>query len=371
MSIKIGFVHEFDFDSQIVRNFFEKNWERKIALPDKSFYEWQFINPPENYSKDHCVVAYNIEKKEILGAIGINKRTFFLNNKVLNGAEFTTWVTSKDTKNFGLGANVGIKILLFLQAKFDVLIGMGSTEIATPLYMRSGFRLIKAIPRFVKVINFDNIKKFSIFNNLSIKLINKWKSKENEKYLFEEVNDERYKIIFDDIKKKYNLFSRSPEYRNWRYKQHPYYKYKEFLIKTKDSTKYSYISFREENSLKEFKIIHLMDLFGEDITNEYAIIFLENYAKKHKYDVIDFYCTTSGIYKNIINNNWFSINDDDCFQFPHLFQPIEMRNPPTTSLIYWSKNNLSEIGDLSNLYFTKQDVDLDRPTLHTLRSISK
>ncbi len=114
-----------------------------------------------------------------------------------------------------------------------------------------------------------------------------------------------------------------------------------------------------------------MDLFGEDLTNDYAIIFLESYAKKNNYDVIDFYCTSSQVYKNVINNNWFSINDDDCFQFPHLFQPIEMRNPPTTSLIYWSKNNLSEIGNLSNSYFTKQDVDLDRPTLHTLNYISK
>ena len=63
--------------------------------------------------------------------------------------------------------------------------------------------------------------------------------------------------------------------------------------------------------------------------------------------------------------------DDICFQFPHLFHPIEMRNPPTTSLIYWSKNQFTEMADLSKLYISKQDADLDRPTKHTFENIEK
>lgn len=370
MSIKIGFVSDFKINNQLVRDFFKKNWKRKIALPNKSFYEWQFIDAPENKSKDLCVIAYDTKKKRIFGAIGINKRTFFLNNKPINGAEFTTWVSSKETKKFGLGSNIGLKILSFIQSKFDILIGMGSTDIALPIYMRSGFRYVKSIPRFVKVIDFKKIKKFSIFNTLAIKLIQQWnlKYKQKKKYTVLSIKDKRYDSIFDKFKKKHNLFSRDSYHRKWRYKKHPYYSYKEYLINIKSKNQYSYISFREENSIKHFKIIHLMDLFGDEFTNEYAVKFLEDYAKKKKFDVIDCYCTSSKIYKHMISNGWFSINDDNCFQFPHLFQPIEMRSPPTTSLLYWSKNNLSKLANISELYITKQDVDLDRPTMHTLNA---
>ena len=368
MTIKIGFVHSLKINNQLVRSFFKKNWKRRIALPDKTFYEWQFVDAPENKSKDHCIVAFDSKEKKILGALGINRRTFFLENKPINGAEFTTWVVANETKKMGLASNIGLKILLFSQSKFDLLVGMGSTDVALPLYMRSGFKFLKAIPRFVKVINLKKIEKFSKINELGKKLLHQWLLKDELKknYSIISVDDKKYREVFNNFKEKNNLFSRNPNFRKWRYKKHPYYNYKEFLIKKNGKKEYSYISFREEDSIKHFKIIHLIDLFGNEFTNECALNFVVTYAKKNNYDVLDFYCTSSKIYKHLIQNNWFSINDDDCFQFPHLFQPIELRSPPTTSLLYWSKKNLFKLANLSKLYITKQDVDLDRPTMHTI-----
>tara|TARA_A100001011_G_C14250079_1_gene817420 strand:+ start:323 stop:1444 length:1122 start_codon:yes stop_codon:yes gene_type:complete len=373
MTIKIDFVHKFKIDNQLVRNFFRENWKRKIALPDKNFYEWQFVNAPENKSKDCCIIAFDTKKEKIFGALGINKRTFFLENKPIKSAEFTTWVVSKDTKKLGLASNIGLKILLFSKLKFDILIGMGSTEEALPLYMRSGFKFVKSIPRFVKVINLKKIEKFSKINKLGKRLLLQWDLKDSfkNKYSVIPVTDKQYQKLFNNFKKKNNLFSRDLKHKKWRFKKHPYYNYKEFLVKKNGTNKYSYISFRQEDSIKHFKMIHLIDLYGDEFTNECALNYMVQYAKKNSYDVIDFYCTSSRIFKHLINNNWFSINDDDCFQFPHLFQPVEMRNPPTTSLLYWSKKNLSDLANFSKLYVTKQDVDLDRPTMHTINQINK
>ena len=79
----------------------------------------------------------------------------------------------------------------------------------------------------------------------------------------------------------------------------------------------------------------------------------------------------SSVYKFMLSDGWFSINDDICFQFPYLFHPIEMKNPPTTSIIYWAKNQFAEMADLSKLYISKQDAGLDRPKKYTFDHIEK
>ncbi len=367
MTIKTDFVCNLSLDSNQIRLFYAENWDRGIALTDKKFYDWQFLETPNGKKKDHCVVAYDEQKKEVLGVMGLNKRKFFLDGKSINGAELTTWIVSDKATRSGVGA----KILGFIQSNFDILIGMGITNMALPIYMRSGFRFMQNIPRFIRVINFEKIKEYSTFNNLAIKLIKKWSSLSLTKYIASEVNDENYKELFNSIKTNLNLFSRDNNNRKWRYGKHPYFKYKEYIISDlKASPKSSsYVALREELNLREFKILHVMDLFGNTKSLPLALSFIEMYAIDKGFDLIDFYCTTSSIYRFMLCSGWFSTTDDLCFQFPHLFHPIEMRNPPTTSLIYWSKNNLISMADLSKLYISKQDADLDRPTLKTINAI--
>ena len=237
--------------------------------------------------------------------------------------------------------------------------------------MRNGFRYMKNVPRFVKVLNFSKIKEYSTFNNLAIKLIKKWSSQSLTKYVVSDVNKEEYNQLFHSTANDLNLFSRDNNYRKWRYKKHPFFKYKEYIISDLEviSKSSSYVALREELSLGEFKILHVMDLFGDEKSLPCALSFIETYAIDNGFDLIDFYCTASSIYRFMLCSGWFSTNDDLCFQFPHLFHPIEMRSPPTTSLIYWSKDNFTSMTDLSKLYISKQDADLDRPTLHTIKAI--
>jgi len=114
------------------------------------------------------------------------------------------------------------------------------------------------------------------------------------------------------------------------------------------------------------RILHVMDLFGTPNALSKGVAFIEQYALEHGFDVIDFYSTHGGVNAALISHEWFSVLDDTCFEFPHLFQPLEMRHPPTTSLIYWAREGMAQMADLSRLYVTKQDADLDRPTGHSL-----
>jgi len=366
MAIKIGFVSDLGVESDLVRRFYSENWARKIALSDKSFYEWQFVKAPDNFGEDHCVIAYDDQKERVLGVMGLNERTFLLNGQQKRGAELTTWIVSGEAQGTGVGA----KILQYIQSNFEILIGMGISDMALPVYMRSGFRYLSRIPRFVKVLNFEKLNDHSIHSNLGAKLARRWSVESPVNYIIVDIDEEKYSGVLDSIKTKYNFFSRNSAHRKWRYEDHPNFNYKQFLIKTLNGKNddLAYLSIREEDSLDEFKIIHVMDLFGSDDAIESAVNFLNNYAIKNCYDVIDFYCTSSNVYRFMLSDGWFSTSDDNCFQFPHLFHPVEMRTPPTTSLIYWSRNNLKDLADISKLYITKQDADLDRPTMYTLKN---
>lgn len=364
MTIEIGFVHQLKLNSASVRSFYADNWKRKIALSETKFYEWQFTHNPESEGKDHCVVAVDHDSRKILGVMGLTRRTFFLNGKPRNGAELTTWVVSSESVGMGIGS----KILKFIQENFDVLIGMGISEAALPIYMKSGFRFMRSIPRFVKVLRFDNIKHHAVHNELGFRLIELWSAKDDNEWSAQEVSTKNYETWLSKEDHDMHMFTRDNNHRLWRYDQHPVFEYRQFLVedsKLPGNSK-AFVSLREELSIPEFKVLHVLDLLGSGESIRAAIGFIESYAKHNSFDLVDFYCTSSRINRFFLARGWFSTLDDLCFQFPHLFNPIELRLPPTTSLIYWSSSGLEDMADMSNLYVTKQDADLDRPTLWTL-----
>ena len=54
-------------------------------------------------------------------------------------------------------------------------------------------------------------------------------------------------------------------------------------------------------------------------------------------------------------------------KIPNLFHPLELREPSSTPLMYWSCEDVSELADLLKLYITKKDIDFDRPVFSTLQ----
>lgn len=369
MTISIGFAEDLGVSRLSIREFYENNWTRKVALSDEKFYKWQFVDPPCNEGRDSCVVAFDAIDKVIHGVMGLNKRSFYCRNELSGGAELTTWVVSAAKQ----GSGVGLKILNFIQDNFDFLIGMGVSQMALPIYMKSGFRFLRSIPRFVKVINLDGISDYSNTNRLSIKLTKMWGNDVVNDFSATAL-DWSERVNPDEGLRLYaSHFLRDAKQLQWRYSNHPYFRYKSYSIRNnaENASAEAYVVIREELSLSEFKILHVMDLFGSEECLPQAVRFVEDYAKNNNFDVIDFYCTSSFVYKFILASGWFSINDDECFSFPNLFHPIELREPPTTSLIYWAKNDMTEMCDLSRLYITKQDADLDRPTTHTIVNLKE
>jgi hypothetical protein len=368
MKRSIGEVKELNVKCEDVCSFYEKHWKRKIALSKLSFYKWQFTESPSDAGDDHCMIALDLEANQILGVMGLNQRPFMLNGQPIHAAELTTWIV--DEKHLGKG--IGKDILEALQSKYDLLVGMGISEMALPIYMQRGFRYIAAIPRFIKIIDFNAIAPYAQYNSLATKLTKYWSSTfVDVPFKVDTVNEAKLQNLDLVARSSFNYYSRDSDHLRWRYTHHPIFDYMQYIVSSKDRGEGVLVCLREETSVQPLRILHVLDVFGDEKDMPAAVSFIHHYCVENNFHVADFYCTSTRVNRYFISSGWFSTNDDSCFRFPHLFHPVELRIPPTTSLAYWSRANYVEFADMSKLYITKQDCDLDRPTMETYERLGK
>ena len=352
--IIIGEVGELGISSKLVCQFYENNWNRKISLGIFQFYNWQFCLPPENSGADSCCVAID-GNGDVLGVMGLNKRSFYLNSEPRKGAELTTWIVSEKAR----GRGVGGKIMNFLQSHYDVLLGMGITDAAIPIYFKSNFRFLRYIPRFVRVYDQKLIAKYTEIKPLTNQLINRWSKINNVLFDSTKVYSQSLSTLEKHLTSNFNHFTRNDLSLSWRYTNHPIYNYQSYIIKGNGEGLGIIFRIEEIDSLR---IMHIVEYFGDFNDFSFGFSFIDRYCEENNVSVADFYCPSPVITKYFVSSGWFSVLDDYFFQFMHLFYPPELRVPPTTSLIYWSRYDNESLLDTSKLYVTKGDLDLDRPT---------
>lgn len=248
----------------------------------------------------------------------------------------------------------------YLKKKYDVLVGMGITLDALPVYLRSGFRYMKAIPRYVHIINWDNVKGFIECTPLARKYSNSQVGFSS----FEISESQEFKVneIYKKFRASHLSFSREYEYIKWRYDDNPYFAYHHFVVNDA-----CVVSVRIDRKIDGFVMAHCVDIFGDHKEYKAAISAAVDYAINSGADAVDFFSVNSQLNAELNAMGLFSTVDHDFFKFPHLFHPVEIRTPATTSLILWCRDDMPMLLDVSKLHITKQDADFDRPTINGMK----
>lgn len=356
-------VHQSGVNYQDLFRFMRENWARPVLLSDERFVRWQFeMNPDDDKNESELVIS---STGEILGFLGISHRSFFLDGKRRNGVELTTWIISEKLRGQGHGK----KMMSRMVSLNDVAMGMGISDMALPIYLGLGFKFLRYIPRYYKVLDPQRACKYSELTPLAHKMISKDSPKElGGGVSVENLGPEDTFPEFDLFKKKFNCYSREPQYLRWRYFTHPYFKYKLFRL-SKDG-RGLVVVLRNDRS-RHANLVHVIDMFGDPRLLPDAAVFSEGFARNLGAEVIDVYCVSPKITSAFWTAGWFSALDDAYAKVPHLFHPIEYRAPSTTSLIIHSRDNHASMFDASKLYVTKGDCDFDRPTYQTLKDMEE
>jgi len=151
----------------------------------------------------------------------------------------------------------------------------------------------------------------------------------------------------------------------WRHDRHPVFRYEAFAVQ--DAGTGAGVILRQDRAA-ETPILHLVDLFGDAADLPAAVAFVEVEAARRGVAFVDFTATSGALGGLIRARGWSSAVDDPLVALPSLFHPVELRIPPTTSLVIWAAEDRARLYDFSQLHPTKADLDLDRPTLAYLEA---
>ncbi|MBI5568754.1 MAG: hypothetical protein HY914_02315 [Desulfomonile tiedjei] len=288
--------------------------------------------------------------------MGLNEREFNLRGEKLLGAELTTWMISDPVRGLGFGR----KILEYLQSNYQVLTGMGISEAALKVYLKCGFRWIRHIPRYVKVFSEDSIRRIGKTSPLGADLIARYNCQQGVSYTATESSFGDVQETVDVFHRGFNCFAMDTLYLQWRYANHPVYDYRIFNVRCHGG--HGAVILRIENT-QEIKIIHVMDIMAHPRAIAGIANFLEDFGRGERADFVDWFCLSERINHVLWYRGWFSVLHDHFIEVPHLYFPLEIRTPPTTSMVVWAGAHLCRLLLLSDFYLTKANNDLDRPTL--------
>lgn len=348
-TIEVASAHELGVPSAEVRRFYRANWERRIALGEARFYQWQFVDAPESRPRDQVAIA--VADGKMVGVMGLNERSFVLAGESRAGAELTTWVVSPDARGMGIGRS----LINYLKSRYDVLLGMGISDQGIPVYRTGGFQFIKAIPRFFRIFDVDPARPFLRIERLGERLVAEWSGPQCTPVAPSEVTA----AALADLRwpGDFAMFVRDEAHLRWRYDSHPIFSYRAF--RGASGGREAGIIVRQDE-IQGFRILHVIEVLGDP---EVAVGLIEQVARDLGVAAADFYCTSSATTAPFRLGGWFSGQDDDCIKLFHLFYPPEFREPQTTSLVVWSRDHATDLLDTARLYVTKGDLDFDRPTL--------
>lgn len=334
-----------------IADFYDRYWPRKMALGLQGFAKWQFADAPEQGGR--CSACVSVAGSELIGVMGLHERRFRLDGETVKGAELTTWIVAPDAK----GRGVGPRMLTDLQSRYDVMLGSGISDEALNVYLRMDFNYWRNIPRFFRVWDIDAVMPHSAISPLGRKL---WKHRQDsvtpdmagaEQIAAAEIAGADAALAGK------NAYVRDAAHLAWRYDRHPVYEYETYAVAGG-----GFVVLRRD-AVQGMTFAHVVELIAAPDAVAGVLSFLEGYGRAHGLAAMDFTCTDSALSGYFIASGWFSSVDEPSFQYLSLFHPPELRDPQTTSLIYWAKGKQAALADLGRLHFTKGDLDLDRPTL--------
>lgn len=347
-----------DFD---IAAFYNAHWARPISLTRQDFCEWQFREAPAAGGKNHSVVA--LRGNELLAVMGTTPAQFRLSGKSCLGAELTTWVVAPSARGNGIGRD----ILAYLQDNYEVLAGAGITTAAQPLYLSAGFTFLSHIPRFFYVVDFEQSKNFTKISDFAAKV------QHSRQTSAPRIHWKANSVAAVDLTEVAEITTLSGFIRNrgrlaWRHDQHPTFHYEAFVVQNILEKGAGAGIILREDIIANTPTLHVIDIFGSPEHFSAALAFVEEDAIRRGAAFIDISATDGQLGAQLRARGWSSAVDDTLIEMPSLFHPVELRRPPTTSMVIWARTARDKLFDFSRLHVSKSDLDLDRPTLNWYES---
>ncbi len=295
----------------------------------------------------------------IVAVMGVTPAPFTQLRQTCPGAELTTWVVAPEAR----GKGVGKAMLDHLQSRYAVLTGAGITAAALPLYLGAGFTHLAHLPRFFHVADFDKAQTFATISDAARHLNARRQAQARAQAW------QAQPVPASDLAPAAVSLSRFGHFRRdaarlvWRHDHHPAFLYEGCAVQDPAHGGAGTGVVLREDLVLETPILHVIDVFGSPRHLPATLAFVEDETRRRGAAFVDNSLTAGPLIAHLRARGWSSDIDDPLIEMPSLFYPVELRRPPTTSLVLWGRDMPHQLYDFGRLHITRADMDLDRPTL--------
>lgn len=250
----------------------------------------------------------------------------------------------------GVGALLAKEVF---NTKNKILVS-GYTPAAQKLFshLRSDWKEAGNLSRFIAIFN----PSATLFSGYKIPVIFDPQISRN---MFDVCEAEDIAKDFEDfwknVRERYPIAAeRTLDYLNWRFINHPFFKYSILTARHKNNLA-GYLIFRFEED-QGFKIARIIDFVSEEAAEKSLIGKFLELAKNKKAAAADFAYSGNCYRQSLLDSGFFETAGTDFEKFPILFSPISTKK---TFINIACDFNCS----LGDCFFTKADGDQDRPNL--------
>lgn len=352
-------------------------WKKgHILSRDKALVDFMFYNNPmhEKYIGKENYGAIGIwEEGKIIGLGGLIVYEFNLSGKTELACNVTNSIVLEEYRNSLAG-------LLLYEKPFELYpffcnFGIGLSKFSTrisPSTISKGIvrQPIQKLNRMVGIFNKKKTAEVLLEDNENY-LRNYYMVRKvpqyGEKTVNQELDEDKWnRFYYTDIAPKTISVSRNYDFLNWRYLNHPTFKYLVYTVQDKLGCYEGLLVARVESIVNNTaKILRIVEFISK---NQDASIALANkiveIGTEEAVLFADFYCTT-----DMFNFGLESVgfkkefaSDDDKIVLPSRFHPVDLSVVNLNALISFHGKKIRSLSLLNNnIYFTKGDSDQDRP----------
>lgn len=333
---------------------------------DRTLFQWQFRDTP---CTDGTVWHVKIAQLsgEIVGCLGYIPLEISVAGRIVQGAWVVNWMVDPQQRRLGLGP----LMMREVARRFDVTLNIGPNADAREVLSRMGWSNAGELPRYVKVLNINLASK--LMEGPSIDYPAQFVVPENSSAGRDSATvtsvrrfDARATALWDgisgDVRGGMTGTRRSADFLNWRYADHPAFRYRLF-IQEGEGALTGLAIYRIEVahglSVPVARLVEYMD--ARDSRTPYspllAVVLAD--AEAAGVAVMDFFCAAKGMGRAMAAHGFVDARHPVTAQIPVLFQPIDRRR---TGIALMTRLGPScKEAPSMQWYVTKGDGDQDRP----------
>lgn len=344
-------------------------WRSHCLILNRDFYRWQFMDFQTNNitdENDHSIVAVD-DNGKILSYMGLIPIKASFDGQIINAAHLISWLTAPEAQ----GQGIGNKIISYITEKFDFLYGRSVTPAALSVYQKFGFRYFKNCSRWIAILDPHATSELAVeqsdISNKRIYARTVNKATSIKKFYISQEVPLGAAEMSEAVLAKSVAFIRSHDYLTWRYEQHPYLPYVFLSLNNPSSPSAIAVLRVEDVAERSEKVLRVIEFITPQKYSYDLAQCVFDYGVQNGCAYADIFGVSEHFVSGFVAAGGFNSIEETQLGLPYLLQPYDTDiNPP--GLLFWGRRNISSstnfgpTDDISNIYVSKGDGNMDWPS---------